>query len=56
MPEKGKIVENLHEEGLSAAEALTSPTLLSPWERREKSKKDLGFSPLSPLGREGLGE
>jgi hypothetical protein len=40
-------------------EALTSPTLLSPGERRENDKKELFFLflvPLSPLGREGPGE
>jgi hypothetical protein len=44
-------------------EALTTPALLSQRERREKTKKQrvegslfLGFVPLSPSGREGLGE
>jgi hypothetical protein len=42
------------------SEALTSPALLSQRERREKNRDNgisfLGFFPLSPLGREGLGE
>jgi hypothetical protein len=44
------------------SEALTTPALLSQRERREKDGKlqsrgsFLGFVPLSPLGREGLGE
>jgi hypothetical protein len=39
-------------------EALTSPALLSRRERREKDIEDgsLFLVPLSPLGREGLGE
>jgi hypothetical protein len=42
------------------SEALTTPALLSQRERREKTEERgsfLGFvSPLSPPGREGLGE
>jgi len=43
------------------SEALTTPALLSQRERREKEKQRLGvlflgFVPLSPPGREGLGE
>jgi hypothetical protein len=42
-----------------APSALTSPALLSPGERREKSKKPLLLSPSFPvhtLGREGVPE
>jgi hypothetical protein len=38
------------------SEALTTPALLSQRERREKDVSFLGLVPLSPLGREGLGE
>jgi len=38
-----------------ASEALTSPALLSQRERRENSMS-LSLVPLSPFGREGLGE
>jgi hypothetical protein len=43
---------------VSAPPPLTSPALLSPRERREKdlAKQELLPVPLSPLGREGLGE
>jgi hypothetical protein len=37
-------------------EALTSPALLSPRERREKGKEKELLVPLSPSGREGPGE
>jgi hypothetical protein len=37
-------------------EALTSPALLSQRERRENALLRLLLVPLSPLGREGLGE
>jgi len=39
-------------------EALTTPALLSQRERREKGKRgsDWTLFPLSPFGREGLGE
>jgi len=40
---------------VSAAEALTTPTLLSQGERREKNKDGIFWFPSLPLGERGQG-